>query len=288
MRLFAVLAAAAIASGCIGSSESATTGPGALAGDGAVFVAGRVVDDQIVPLENVTVTGGDHLSLTDANGSFLLGPFLPGETIVIRGEKAGYADAEQSALIVVEPPIRILLTLQPVSTNVPYYATIPHVAFIECAWAGPIGSLPCNPVDRQLGTNFTNDQSQWYFSVPGAGVVALLHEATWQANAFGRDMRFLLFHPDLVTGSAVGGDPYLDARGPSPRHNWLVAGEEAQGAAAPFDATEGFQYQALYRPWTTNSTIPGWAVYIQHRVENFYTYFYHRQGPQDFSVLPDQ
>ncbi len=275
--------------GCAESSPNALPGqPGTFQGTEGAFILGRVVDIEIVPLDGVTVAGGDLNTLTDPNGTFRLGPFDAGTNVGLRAEKPGYAPAEVDTIAMEDQPTPIVMTLVPVASSVPYYETVPHVAFIDCAWAGSPGSLPCNPIDRQLGTNFTNDQSQWFFKIPGPNLAAMLHEATWQANTLGRDMRFLLFHPDLVSGSAVGGDPYLDSRGGSPDRSWLIPGEEAERASAAFNGNESFDYQALYRPWTTNSTIPGWAVYAQHRVENFYTFFYHRVGRDDFTVLPDE
>lgn len=282
--LFCVLFA-----GCADSTSNAVPGqPGTFGGTEGAFIGGRVVDIEFVPLEGVTVAGGGLVAITDLNGTFRLGPYEPGARIALRAEKPGYASAELETVATQGETASVLIALTPVASDVPYYETVPHVAFIDCAWAGSVGSLPCNPVDRQLGTNFTNDQSQWFFKVPGPNLAALLHEATWQANALGRDMRFLLFHPDLVSGSAVGGDPYLDSRGGSPDRSWLLPGEEAERAAVAFNGEEGFDYQALYRPWTTNSTIPGWAVYVQHRVENYYTFFYHRVGREDFTALPDE
>ena len=283
------LVALVLLAGCAGASpQAAPNGDLGFDDSEGAYVVGRVVDVEIVPLEGVTVSADERTAMTDQNGTFRLGPFEPGQVVTVTAEKVGYAPGAVDALATLDGSEVLLITIVPIASSVPYYETIPHVAFIDCAWAGPPGSLPCNPIDRQLGTNFTNDQSQWFFSVPGPDVAALLHEAVWAPSPWGRDMRFLLFHPDLVSGSAVGGDPYLDSRGGSPDRSWLIPGEEAERAAVPFNGNESFLYQALYRPWTTNTTIPGWGLAVQQRVDNFYTFFYHREGRDDFTVLPDQ
>lgn len=283
------MAVLVVFAGCTDASmRSAPNGVSGIDDPEAAYVVGRVVDVEIVPLEGVTVSADERSTVTDANGTFRLGPFDQGQVVTLQADKEGYASGSGEVAATSDGAEPVLIILVPVASSVPYYETIPHVAFIDCAWAGPPGSLPCNPVDRQLGTNFTNDQSQWFFSIPGPNLAALLHEAVWAPSPWGRDMRFLLFHPDLVSGSAVGGDVYLDSRGGSPDRSWLIAGQEAERADVPFDGNESFLYQALYRPWTTNSTLPGWGLAVQQRVENFYTFFYHREGRDDFTVLPDQ
>lgn len=291
MKTWALAAATMLwFAGCVASTSETTAGPAGLESGAGAFIVGIVLDLEIVPVEGAAITAspGEHRTVTNDNGLFRVGPFDPGTTVAIHAEKTGYAPGDAETVAVEGSSERLVITLRSVATSVPYHETIPHVAFIDCAWAiSGLGSLPCNPVDRQLGTNYTNDQSQWFFKIPSPSVAGLLHEAVWQPNALGKDMRFLLFHPDLVSGSAVGGDVYLDSRGGSPDRSWLYPGKEAERADVPFNGTEGFDYQALYRPWTTNSTVSGVAIYVQHRVENYYTFFYHRAGSEQFTVLPD-
>lgn len=292
-RTLAILLAAPMLgiglAGCLGGDGVETAGPEAAQQDG-FYVSLLIVDAEFFPIPGVHVAAqpGDLEATTDENGTATLGPVAADTTLGITVAREGYATAEAEVFVGAEPPDEVLIALEPVSTDVPYHETVNHVAYIDCAWAAPIGTLPCNVVDRQLGTNLTMDRSQWFFEIPAPGLASLLQESKWNPNAVGSDMRFLLFHPDLVTGSAVGGETYLDGRGGSPYRTMMIPGEEAERADVPFNGTEGFLYQALYRPWYTNSTLGIFAIYVNHRVDNWYTFFYHRPGTLDFSVLPDE
>ncbi len=81
----------------------------------------------------------------------------------------------------------------------------------------------------------------------------------------------------------------LDGRGGSPYRTFLIPGEEGDGASQAFEGNESTPYQMLYRPWVTNSTTgASVVVYVNHRVDSYYTFFYHRAGPTDFTALPDE
>jgi hypothetical protein len=277
-------------SGCIGSDDGGPAGIGEDAGGQSLILRALVVDPEFFPVPGASVSAqpGDLEAVSDLNGSVTLRPVPPDTELQVHVERQGYASLDLVVTVGAEAPEELAWVLEPVSRDVPYHETIPHTVFIDCAWAAPIGTLPCNVVDRQLGTNLTMDRSQWFFEIPSPGLASLLQESVWDANAVGSDMRFLIFHPDLVTGSAVGGETYLDGRGGSPFRTMMIPGEHADRADVLFNGTQGFLYQALYRPWYSNSTTGIFAAYVNHRVDNYYTFFYHREGALDYTALPDE
>lgn len=280
--------------GCVGGGSdggaASSVDPVQLDEDGNPYLLGLVVDSEFFPISNATVglIPDGPVTTTGSDGSFQLGPLPEANSYEVYAEREGFQGlvrrVEASDL-----SDQLVFSLDAVPGREPYHETVPHVGFIECAWAvNGLGTLPCNPVDRTLGTSLTVDNSQYFFEIPAPDLVQLRVEAMWDAHLLGRDMRFLLFKPDIVDGAPVGGDTYLDGRGGSPYRTWLTDGVPGTRADEPFDGNETTLYQALYRPWATNSTVPNVAIFVNHRVENFYTFFYHREGPPRFSAMPDQ
>lgn len=287
-----LLAASVAASGCVGDG-----GADDVAGlsDGNVAdgfgVCGIVVDPEFFPIGDavVAIEPGEHRGTTDANGTWCLGPVDAFTTIEVTVGAHGFEPAAIELDIQDTPPETVVVTLQTVPGKEPYSETVPHVAFIECAWASSfLGTLPCNPVDRTLGTQTTVDNSQYFFEIPAPGLAAMLFEAKWDPQPLGEDMRFILLIPDIVESNYATGDPMLDGRGGSPYATWLYPGEDGERASQEFVGNESTPYQMLYRPWVTNSTLGPFALYVNHRVDSYYTFFYHRAGPTSFTALPDE
>lgn len=285
------LMASVAASGCMGGDSANIEGVESGTVEDGFGVCGIVVDAEFFPVAGATVgiDPGEHRTTSDANGTWCLGPIDAFTKVEVWVEANGFQPFSIELQVQDQPPETIVVTLASVPGQEPYEETIPHVAFIECAWASSfLGTLPCNPVDRTLGTQTTVDNSQYFFEIPAPGLAAMLFEAKWESQPLGDDMRFILLIPDIVESNYATGDPMLDGRGGSPYATWLYPGEEGERASQAFVGNESTPYQMLYRPWVTNSTLGVFAVYINHRVESYYTFFYHREGPTDFTALPDE
>lgn len=286
----AALALAVVLAGCAGGDPARLARTEVFGEANGGSLCGLVVDVEFLPVAGATVgaSGHDRTVLTDPTGGFCLGPFGAGTEVELWVEADGYASATSTQRVgASDGPVTVIL--EPLPGLEPYHETVPHVAFIECAWGASFaGTLPCNPVDRTLGTSITVDNSQYFFDIPGPNLAALLFEAEWQQNQLGRDMRFILLVPDIIESNYATGEPMLDGRGSAPYRTWLYPGQEGERASQPFVGNESTPYQMLYRPWTTNSTTGVFAIYVQHRVESYYTFFYHRALAEDWTALPEK
>jgi hypothetical protein len=289
--LVATIMTAMALAGCLGGGDGQAVGPaGPGGGEAAACVKGVVLDAELFPLKGATVgfVDTERSAQSDANGSFILCADGPG-TYQIYAEKNGYASSLEDVTLDGTRLVEVLIELEAVGSKAPFHETIPHTAFIECAWAisPALGTSPCNAVDRNLGTELTVDNSQWFFEIPQDGLSALVMEAMWDPQTMGRDMRFLLLIPDVVGSNYLTGEPMLDGRGGSPYRTVLLPGETGDGGSQEFVGDDATPYQVLYRPWITNSTTGTAVVYVNHRVDSFWTFFYYDARTKDFSALPD-
>lgn len=288
--LFSLSVAAA---GCTSSESQGPDGPGgpgALGDDSDSFlIDGLVIDTEILPIEGARVTLEPLGLVTNSTsaGVFRFGPISQGD-YTIRVEKQGYAPATREMLIAQTAPERVAITLTPVASTVPYHVTHTYAAYIMCT-LNALVFAPCVPVNVLTGQNVTEDRAEFNFRVPSPGLVDLLHEMIWRPQATGHDMAITIRDPSLAV--VAGGVTVIYAAnsgGPGLR-TWVVTGivNEDVGGTHVFEATEGKPYTAIIRASTGNSTTPGAAVFIDHRVENYFTFFYNRAGPRDFTVIPD-
>lgn len=250
---------------------------------------GLVVDAEIVPIAAalVVLTPGGLATNTTTSGQFQFGP-LPEGHYTIEVTKHGYAPARAEFAVAQSPPERIVVTLIAVASNVPYHITHVFVAYIFCTLTVSGTFAPCFPVNVLTGQNITEDRAEFNFRIPYPGLADLLHEMVWQKQATGSDMSVTIRPPGapLVIGGVTV--IYLATGGGSPLRSWVVAGETNPGATAKFDANESTPYTTILRGRSTNTTANAMSLYLDHRVNNYFTFFYNRPGPRDFTVIPDE
>lgn len=281
--VFTLLAASL--AGCAG-------GPAALEGaqdqvEGNVHIHGLVVDAEFIPLPDavVAIQPGDLVNRTATDGSFRLGPVDPG-TYVVVAEKEGYLTTEVE-IQATEGMDRVVIELTPTSRDVPYHEMWSRVAFIDCTMSVAGLVAPCVPIDAATGQNITGDQSTFEWEIPNPGLANMLSEMTWQEQTTGESM-FIVFLDPGTTTFASGVTPfYYSQSGTPPLRGWLVPGEVGPGADTPFDGNESREYHVKIRASTEGSTVPA-TVFIQHRVDFWFTFFYNRPGPESFTALPDE
>lgn len=295
MPLVAIVAAS-LASGCLGGDPTMAPG-GADFGAGATVIPGVVVDEELAPVSDATVTtsAGDARATTDHRGAFVLGPLEDGEHVV-RAAKDGYEPATATVQVIGASVDGIHLVLKATALDVPYHASQRHVTYVNCASYNPIGGVPCTKlVDYLAGTNLSGEERfAFTFFVPNPGLADVLVEMTWTAQALGKDMLFKIQTPPGQPATALSTNYYSIAGG-SPLRGWVVANVANQDREAIFDAEPN---KVLYEGLTIwddgNSTVPGvpgvlsgTSLYLNHRTEVWLTMFYNRAGSRDFTALPD-
>jgi hypothetical protein len=276
--------------GCVASESGTLQGGDSIEPGTGPLVVGRVVDTEIVPIPNATITvhPGDWVALSDDGGGFAIGPLEPGE-YVVRAEKLGYASAEATVAVFEDQGAQLILTVRAVAPNVPYSETTFHVTFAYCWVSGLWGNLPCTKIiDYVAGTNISREEKiDFTFYIENPGLVDLLVELDWETQALGSDGSFLLQSPpgQPLTGLV---DLFLYLRGAAPLSGWAVVGKENCGRCAVFDATPNkIHFDGITVPVAGNSTVPNHALFLNHRMEAYLTHFYNRAGPRDFTAVAD-
>lgn len=274
--------------GCVKSEALESSAGAGERGEDAFPLDGLVVDSEIVPVVGalVTLTPGNVSVETPESGRVQFGPLGPGD-YTLAATKAGYAPVTVNVTIAQSQPPRIILTLIPIASNVPFHETHIFVAYIFCTMQVAGAFSPCLPLNVLTGQNITQDRAEFHFTIPREGLADLLHEMVWKAQATGRNMQVTIRPPNLAL--VVGGVTtiYLSKQGSSPLRSWVVPGKLNEGATAKFDGNVSMKYTTILRASQTNSTTGYAAVYIDHRVNNYFTFFYNRAGPREFTVIPD-
>jgi hypothetical protein len=272
----ALLVVTASFAGCTDVGE-ATGAPQAFdpgSADG-LFLDVLIVDTEFFPVVEATVVAmpGSLTAITGQGGSVRLGPLAEGDYTIV-AEKAGYAPAQGQVLVAQAPPERMVLTLTPVASDVPFHITHIFMAYIFCTVTLGNSFLPCAPLNVLTGENITQDRAEFNFRIPQAGLADLLHEMVWLKQATGVDMSVTIRPPGapLVVGGVTV--IYLSTGGGSPLRNWVVTGVMNTGATKEFDANESTPYTTILRGRSTNSTANAMSLY-------------NRPGPRDFTVIPD-
>jgi hypothetical protein len=65
-----------------------------------------------------------------------------------------------------------------------------------------------------------------------------------------------------------------------------VPGLTAPGGTVAFNGNRSVTYEAFIRGSETNATVPA-ALYVDHRADNWFTFFYNRRGSPEFTALSD-
>ena len=291
--------------GCVGGSPSGPDGISESKDDGALYISGLVVDQEIIPIESavIVVEDRDGFVETDATGRFKVGPVDPGEYIVT-AEKKGYAT--QTVTVVIDPDFSnpLTITLAAVALDVPYQTTTNHVTFVICASYNPVGGVPCTKlVDWQAGTNLSPDEKFAYtFKIQNPGLADVLVEMVWNPQSLGKDAAWWVQTPAGQAATALTTKYFAMSGGP-PLRGWIIANEKNQNRTAAFDATPGKVLYEAVTAWSDgNATVPrttfpvcvqicglsGVSLYLNHRTETWMTSFYNRPGDRAFSALPDR
>ena len=281
-----------VLSGCSAAPEPATVsnagGSGGDPEDGFILNI-LIIDQELVPIDQalVTLTPGPQSTNTSTDGRASFGPLVEGD-YTVRVEKDGYATIGKQVFIAQSPPDRLIVSLVPVASDVPYHLTHVFVAYIFCTMTISNTFAPCVPVNVLTGQNITEDRAEFNFQIPYPGLADMLHEMVWQRQPTGVDMSVTIRPPGapLVVGGVTV--TYLSTGGGSPLRNWVVAGVENEGASAPFDANESTPYTTIIRGNSDNTTGNLMSLYLDHRVNNYFTFFYNRPGPRDFTVIPEE
>lgn len=304
-----LLCALIVLAGCAGTPDATTPTDAGIGEPGAVdpnlpmYIHVQVVDVEIVPIEGVAVlvTPGDHLALTSANGTVSVGPLDPGQ-YVVSVDRQGYAATEKSVFLTEDVPVRLTFTLTPTATNVPYFETTLKVTFIQCGIGSsipdPVGgsaNIPCTAmnVNYQTGQNVTSDSDVFLLQITQPNLANLVVETQWQPQVYAHDMLFAIVGKGQVnTAISAGGVASFEYRvrnqGGPPLTTWVTPGIVNPGGSVPFDGNVSAEYDAVARGIARNSTFEIVALYLDHRVNNYLTFFYNRPGSPDFSALPDQ
>lgn len=274
--------------------------------EGGAVLRVLVVDPELLPIANATVTLApiDLTAETDASGIVGFGP-LPDDDYVVFVERAGYEDA-QAEVSVSGASEEVLVEIAPIGLDVPYHLTHIFNAYLICHFVGPPSALgrpnvPCAAVvDIVLATanqqgGVTPDQWIYPFVIENPGLASLILEMTWEEQAFGKDGLLQLTskgqldtsgNPGVTVGGTVYGDtmaePFWAKLAPG---NLYVANEENVFYPEP-NATEAFEL--LIAGGGDNTSIPGTAVFLEHRPTVFVTEFYNRPAQGHFTALPDE
>lgn len=296
-----------------GGASDAAAGPSDALAPG--HIVGLVVDPELVPLAEATVSvvGGDLFAVTDAAGAFDLGPLEPGKYVVL-AEKGGYASASLNVSVSGDRGLDVTLTLHPVAADVPYHQSTTKTLYIICAFSvrvavtpdvGGQTTAPCAGLADLLlqtatGQRHTNTLDNWTFdfTIENRGFKSLVMEMTWPPQQFGTNGLMQL--SELATaaggtsGVTVGGTVYGGAMA-QPYHDVIHAGRSywvSGGKNVTFYPRENEtqSFQMLVAGYYGNTSVPagGSAVFINFRPTVWLTFFYNRQAPDDFTVLPDR
>lgn len=276
-------------SGCAAVDPTRQSTPSTFQGDDETFrLHGLVVDAEIVPIEQafVELKPIGLAANTTSGGRFAFDRVAPGD-YVLHVSKAGYASVKHEFVIAQSAPDQILITLTPVAGHLPFHETNVFVAYIFCTATVGGTFAPCVPINVLTGQNVTQDRAEFNFRIPHPGLMELLHEMLWKTQSTGHDMSVTIRPPGqpLVVGGVTV--IYLSAGGGSPLRSWVTVGKVNAGATQPFDGNETTPYATILRGRSTNTTGNAASVYLDHRVNNYFTFFYNRPGPREFTVIPD-
>lgn len=302
--------------GCIGAEGEATqedhsqheqrTG----GGDGVIrelpaHITGVIIDTELLPIAgaDIVVTPGDHIVLTDGNGSFVVGPLEPG-TYAVSASKRGYAVKEQQVAVTNDDETRIRLTLDAVASDVPYHETFSEAMYLICAFVSPstpLGGInvPCaGLVDVLAGTTNSLDHWIFYFVIDKPGFKSLVMEMVWDSQQTGHDGLMQLSTegraaPNEAGGVTIAGSLYGGTQGPPfymtlhAGQNYWLDGTDPESVFYPeANATETFKM--LIAGGGGNTTVPGLGFFIEFRPTAYLTFFYNREATPDFTILPPQ
>jgi hypothetical protein len=154
MRLLHVLVAALVAltfAGCSGSNRSGANSaggsdnPGAGASDEVGALQGSVFDDERRPINeaNVALHPLGKNASTDLNGRFVFRQIPVGDYKLVV-TKGGYHDRAFNASVAPRRTTSVLLTLEPLPTDVSYHLTFPFTGHQQCMLYTNVGVWPCS------------------------------------------------------------------------------------------------------------------------------------------------
>lgn len=151
-----------------GPDDDPTAGLGLEATDTTGVIRGVVVDQAIVPVQDVVISISTTDLSTKSNevGAFGFEGLEPG-TYFLTAHKAGYADIQQSTVVeadVAEPPIvKIQLVADP--SSAPSYEIFEFHGYLECNVAVPLLFFTCT--DPVTGEPIGNDNFQAAYTLGG-------------------------------------------------------------------------------------------------------------------------
>lgn len=311
-----ILAVLVAAAGCSGQDGSpATTGtedttivhPGFIEAEGGTYLEVLVIDAEIRPLDGVTLQLQPNAlsGLTDLSGAVTFGPLEPGSYTVI-ASKDGYGTIEKDAFVSADERLRLTITLPSVSRDVPYHETFVRVTFIQCGIGSslpqPVGgsaNVPCTVTNANYltGINITRDSDVFLLRITSPNLANFVVESVWGVSVYAHDMLFAIVGKGQANSavSVTGGVGTFEYRsrhaGPPPLVTWVTPGiKNSCGdveCTAVFDGNVSAEHDVVIRGVARNSTLQYVALYLDHRVENYLTFFYNRAGTTDFTALPD-
>lgn len=245
------------------------------------------MDTEFVPLPEVDVLLAQHevRAVTGEDGRFQILPPGPGDYTLVFN-KDGYASQELGISVYESEPARVLVTLVPVASHVPYHETRIVFTYTQCWFsAGPAGAACLGLVDYLAGTSVSQDRLTHVFSVQ-ENLGNLLIEIMYKAQSLGKEAIIVVREPGSLYSGAQ--KSWLLQFGPSPIRAWLVPDQVGTGGRDKFMADPTIKYMALIGGWGSNSTIPSVALHLDFRTQTHFNLFYNRPGPPDFTSLPDQ
>ena len=271
-------------------------------------ITGVIIDTELIPIAeaDVVVMPGDHVVLTDLEGTFVVGPVEPG-TYTVSVSKRGYASKDQQVTVTETDEAKIRLTLEAVASDVPYHETFTEAMYLICHVVVPnpltlaqsyILNAPCaGIVDLVAGTVNSLDHWMFSFTIDKPGFESLVMEMVWEPQQLGHDGLMQLStlgtaEVEPTGGVGVGGTVYGGEMG-SPFYMLIHAGlnywdpEDPEAVFYP-NANETEHFQMLIAGGSGNNTAPNTAFFMEFRPTAYLTFFYNREATDGFSILPPE
>lgn len=314
------IVAIVLLAGCVAGGADSIEGTDEPAGDSQVrgrpadnrelpsHITGVIIDTELIPIADadIAVTPGDHLVLTDVEGTFVVGPLDPG-TYTVMASKRGYAAKEQQITVTADDESKVRLTLEAVASDVPYHETFSESMYLICHVVAPnpltlaqsyILNAPCaGIVDLFTGAVNTLDHWMFSFTIDKPGFTSLVMEMVWDSQQLGHDglMQLTTLGTAEVQpsgGVGVGGTVYGGEMG-EPFYMLIHAGQNYWDPEDPESvfyptANETEHFQMLIAGGAGNNTAPNTAFFIEFRPTAYLTFFYNRQAQDGFSILPPE
>jgi hypothetical protein len=245
----------------------------------------------------------EFLSQTDASGGFALRYVPPGQYVLAAGG-LGYEATARSVEVVAGEVVELRLSLRTLNlSKIVIHETTSRAGFLECAMGAVVFVAPCTYPYRAVhqttasnGVNLSDygappdlhDNRFWLNFTVRPEAAQIVAELRWEAgSAAANEMQLFVLCGDFdaILNECTEGIRYGSASGPSPVR--VVVDEDDIREGCPdtkFCPDDGPVWFANDVAMPFNN--PQFA--FQQKFEVWDTIFYHGEGPEGFTALPDQ